>query len=319
MTGLDLATRVSTLEPYEGTKPVDACSPTELVGRPPEAGYRVVAYDLTRRQVEFPKTHVIKRRLILLDPVDPVLAHDLDEANWLSPFGAEIRYPGDRPQMVPGDEVRAHQLAQNVRDAVMAVLARICRKVDLICWLGLPRRGAGAGRGIGSHPAADTHGEKSEGETPKPGRPQRTFCQLSTHTCLFAAPANHVSASSALSGLDFQRFPTRTPPFRSPMPSPRLPPRLRVKNWLRSAHRACLLEHHISMATQTLNLPVNGMTCGNCARSVERKLLATPGVKQAVVDLANGRAAVEYDAALVEPGGIANAVRQLGYEVSTPL
>ncbi|HXB66791.1 MAG TPA: heavy metal-associated domain-containing protein [Candidatus Acidoferrales bacterium] len=69
------------------------------------------------------------------------------------------------------------------------------------------------------------------------------------------------------------------------------------------------------MATETLNLPVSGMTCGNCARSVERKLLATPGVKKAVVDLANARAAVEYDAAVVGPGGIANAVRQLGYEV----
>ena len=69
------------------------------------------------------------------------------------------------------------------------------------------------------------------------------------------------------------------------------------------------------MATQTLNLPVQGMTCGNCARSVERKLLATPGVTKAVVDLANASAAVEYDAARVEPGVIANAVRQLGYEV----
>lgn len=70
------------------------------------------------------------------------------------------------------------------------------------------------------------------------------------------------------------------------------------------------------MASQTLNLPVNGMTCGNCARSVERKLLATPGVKKAVVDLAKASAAVEYDAAVVAPGAIANAVRQLGYETS---
>jgi copper chaperone CopZ len=69
------------------------------------------------------------------------------------------------------------------------------------------------------------------------------------------------------------------------------------------------------MAVQTLNLPVQGMTCGNCARSVERKLLATPGVKKAVVDLANARAAVEYDAAQVQPGAIADAVRQLGYQV----
>ncbi len=36
--------------------------------------------------------------------------------------GAEIRYPGDRPETLPGDEVRARQLAQTVRDTVMAVL-----------------------------------------------------------------------------------------------------------------------------------------------------------------------------------------------------
>ena len=38
------------------------------------------------------------------------------------PFGAEIRYPGDRPETLPGDEVRACQLAQKVRSAIMAVL-----------------------------------------------------------------------------------------------------------------------------------------------------------------------------------------------------
>lgn len=77
---------------------------------------------LTRHQVEFPKTHVIRRLLILLKPVDPAMADALDDANWLSPFGAEIRYPGDRAEALPGEEVRARQLAQKVRDAVMAVL-----------------------------------------------------------------------------------------------------------------------------------------------------------------------------------------------------
>jgi HEPN domain-containing protein len=77
---------------------------------------------LTRYQIEFPKTHVIRRLLILLEPVDPVMVEALDEANWLSPFGAEIRYPGDRAEALPGEEVRARQLAQKVRDAVTAVL-----------------------------------------------------------------------------------------------------------------------------------------------------------------------------------------------------
>jgi HEPN domain-containing protein len=77
---------------------------------------------LTRHQIEFPKTHVIRRLLILLEPVDPTMAEALDDANWLSPFGAEIRYPGDRGEALPGEEARARQLAQKVRDAVMAVL-----------------------------------------------------------------------------------------------------------------------------------------------------------------------------------------------------
>ncbi len=77
---------------------------------------------LTRHQIEFPKTHVIRRLLILLEPIDPAMVRALDEASWLSPFGAEIRYPGDRPETLPGEQVRACQLAHKVRDAVMAVL-----------------------------------------------------------------------------------------------------------------------------------------------------------------------------------------------------
>jgi len=69
------------------------------------------------------------------------------------------------------------------------------------------------------------------------------------------------------------------------------------------------------MATETLHLTVQGMTCGNCARSVERKLASTPGVTRAVVDLNAAAATVEYDAGLVKPAALAEAVRQLGYQV----
>jgi len=50
MAGLDLASRVSTAEPYEWTHAVDACSPSELVARAPEARYHVVAYDYGIKQ-----------------------------------------------------------------------------------------------------------------------------------------------------------------------------------------------------------------------------------------------------------------------------
>jgi HEPN domain-containing protein len=77
---------------------------------------------LTMHQIEFPKTHVIRRPLMLLQPVDPATADALDDANWLSPFGAEIHYPSDRVEVLPGEEVRARELARKVRDTVLAVL-----------------------------------------------------------------------------------------------------------------------------------------------------------------------------------------------------
>jgi carbamoyl-phosphate synthase small subunit len=45
MAGLDLASRVSTPSAYEWTHPVDACSPSQDIGRAPEPRYHVVAYD----------------------------------------------------------------------------------------------------------------------------------------------------------------------------------------------------------------------------------------------------------------------------------
>jgi copper chaperone CopZ len=70
------------------------------------------------------------------------------------------------------------------------------------------------------------------------------------------------------------------------------------------------------MAIATLHLSVRGMTCGNCARSVERKLSSTPGVTKVDVDLSGASATVEYDIGLVKPEVLSEAVRSLGYEVA---
>jgi copper ion binding protein len=70
------------------------------------------------------------------------------------------------------------------------------------------------------------------------------------------------------------------------------------------------------MAVKTLNLSVRGMTCANCARSVERKLGGVPGVTKASVNLEAASATVEYDTELVKPEMFAKAVRELGYEAA---
>ena len=75
---------------------------------------------LTRCQIEFPKTHDIKTLLQLAG--DPV-ADSLGAAKWLTPFGVEIRYPGETAEMLPGDEDKALELASQVRQVVLGILA----------------------------------------------------------------------------------------------------------------------------------------------------------------------------------------------------
>jgi copper chaperone CopZ len=57
------------------------------------------------------------------------------------------------------------------------------------------------------------------------------------------------------------------------------------------------------------------MTCGNCARGVERKLSTSPGVTSARVDLAGGSATVEFDADRTKVPDLVHAIEQLGYSV----
>jgi copper chaperone CopZ len=70
------------------------------------------------------------------------------------------------------------------------------------------------------------------------------------------------------------------------------------------------------MPAEILHLDVRGMSCANCARSIEKKLASTPGVTKASVDLEASRATVEYDTEFVKPDTLAKAVRDLGYEVA---
>ncbi|WP_186181478.1 heavy metal translocating P-type ATPase [Burkholderia gladioli] len=62
-------------------------------------------------------------------------------------------------------------------------------------------------------------------------------------------------------------------------------------------------------------LRVTGMTCGGCARRVEKALAAVPGVAQAKVDLAATRAEVEFAAdAEVDTQALVAAVAAAGYQ-----
>ncbi|WP_284709534.1 heavy metal translocating P-type ATPase [Burkholderia gladioli] len=80
----------------------------------------------------------------------------------------------------------------------------------------------------------------------------------------------------------------------------------------RAGYRAKAQARRIESAVA---LRVTGMTCGGCARRVEKALAAVPGVAQAKVDLAATRAEVEFAAdAQVDAQALVAAVAAAGYQ-----
>lgn len=65
--------------------------------------------------------------------------------------------------------------------------------------------------------------------------------------------------------------------------------------------------------TRDLVLPITGMTCANCAGTVERTLRKTAGVADASVSYASERATVRYDPGAVDPNALVQAVERAGY------
>lgn len=73
---------------------------------------------LVRHQVEFPKTHNLGQLLDLIARVAPDLAASLEFAEALTPYGVEIRYPGDFPEIPPGQEAEIFELASRAREVL---------------------------------------------------------------------------------------------------------------------------------------------------------------------------------------------------------
>jgi Cu+-exporting ATPase len=70
--------------------------------------------------------------------------------------------------------------------------------------------------------------------------------------------------------------------------------------------------------TETVTLPVLGMTCAACQHHVEEALRSTTGVESARVDLMAHRAAVVFDPARARPEALVKAIRDAGYDAVLP-
>ncbi|MCS7040165.1 MAG: heavy metal translocating P-type ATPase, partial [Caldilineales bacterium] len=71
------------------------------------------------------------------------------------------------------------------------------------------------------------------------------------------------------------------------------------------------------MSDEQVILPITGMTCANCALTIERNLRRLPGIKEAAVNLATERARVVFDPSLVSETAIHELIGELGYGVAT--
>ena len=61
--------------------------------------------------------------------------------------------------------------------------------------------------------------------------------------------------------------------------------------------------------------PIKGMHCASCVRVIERSLLKTPGITDAVVNLATEKATVTFDTDKCSENDISTAVKKVGYSI----
>ncbi len=71
------------------------------------------------------------------------------------------------------------------------------------------------------------------------------------------------------------------------------------------------------MTKRKITFPVQGMTCANCATTIERSLNRLSGVVEANVNYASERVTVTFDPGVIREDGIAAGVRSAGYGVTT--
>lgn len=60
-------------------------------------------------------------------------------------------------------------------------------------------------------------------------------------------------------------------------------------------------------------IKISGMSCGHCVKAVENSIKSLRGINRVSVDLAAGKAAVDFDESAASLEDIKNAVTEAGY------
>lgn len=71
-------------------------------------------------------------------------------------------------------------------------------------------------------------------------------------------------------------------------------------------------------APKTVVIPVDGMVCDACAKSIDAEVEKVAGVDACDITFEAGAATVRYDANKTDPAAIAAAIDRLGYHAGEP-
>jgi Cu+-exporting ATPase len=69
------------------------------------------------------------------------------------------------------------------------------------------------------------------------------------------------------------------------------------------------------MAQTSVTLPINGMSCANCAANIERSVKKLDGIDEASVNFASENALVRFDPSIVNIGKVVDQVKRAGFSV----
>ncbi|MBE0409996.1 MAG: heavy metal translocating P-type ATPase, partial [Anaerolineales bacterium] len=67
--------------------------------------------------------------------------------------------------------------------------------------------------------------------------------------------------------------------------------------------------------TDSLSLPIEGMTCAGCISTIEKAIKDLPGTANVVVNLATNKASLDYDPDQITRGEMIKAIQEVGYTV----
>lgn len=89
-----------------------------------QAAEKYIKAFLVWHEIDFPKTHDLEELLDLAETSNGNLAASLRHVIALTPYGVELRYPGDRPDATANEAHEAVTFARQVRDAILPLIPK---------------------------------------------------------------------------------------------------------------------------------------------------------------------------------------------------